>query len=294
MLKSLLYKTKSVGKYAYIADENNDVYVFRMGNNPYKYEIALATNKQDNLVEETLVKNPTQEQKEYALLNLIILDSCENKNKTGIHFLDLEQICDEFIVALSQIDHENYTVLDMFKHFGLSPRGKYTEIAYNNLIKDVISGRCENVDKQRLEYAQVGRRKVALSFYKKDSNGIINLAKPNTLNYGYRIIEVHPRMEIENKKPTQEQLENALLNVIIEDNLSNPNKSGAYNVDIDEITKVFAKTMQRVEEGKCGKDSILTTFGLDFEGEYINSLTNNLIDDVIKGRTKTEEMEKTL
>lgn len=294
MLTSIIDKVKVVGRNAFIADENNKVYVLKMGNNPFKYEIVLAENNNKNLVDETVIKEPTQEQREYALLNLIMLDNISNKNKTGIYYRDTEQICDEFVAMLYEIDHNKLSINDVLERFGLTPIGKFTENAYNSLIKDIINGRCENVENYRLEFAKRETKKVHLSQYHKSADGYIYLAKPNTFNLGLRIIQIRPSMELEVKNPTQSQLEDALLNVIVADNYTNPNKSGMYKSDTIQLKNDYIKTLVEIKNGKCDKKILFNKFGLDINNKYLERYVDLLTEKVVAGCKKIQVEEKTL
>ena len=291
MLKSLLYNVKAVGRRAFIADKNNNVYVIKLTDNPSRYGIALAKNDEKHLVEEIDIKNPTQEQKEYALLNLILTDQEHNPSKTGFYALDMEDLCDEFILMLHDIDSNILSVRGVLDYFAIKPLGKFREIAYKNLIRDVISGRCENVDKNRLADEKRKASQMSLYYCKKAEDGYIYLAKPKTMNMGYRIIQVRPTMEFEIKEPSQEQIETALFNLIVEDNKTNLGKTGIYNKDRAELSQLYTKSLKDIENGKCNKNELIDRFALNFDKSYLNDLANKLCADVVEKRQKTANEE---
>ena len=291
MLKGLNYNVKVIGRRAFIADKDNNVYVLKLANNPNGYGIALAKNDEKHLVAEIDIENPTQEQKEYALLNLILTDQDHNPSKTGFYALEMEELCDEFILMLYDIDNNELSVKGVLDRFAIIPIGKYSELAYKNLIRDVISGRCENVDKIRL--ADVKRKASQMSLYycKKAEDGYIYLAKPKTIKLGYRIIQVRPTIELAIKEPSQKQIETALFNLIVEDDKTNLGKTGIYNKDRAELTQLYTKTLKDIENGKCNKNGLLERFALNFDKSYLNDLANKLCEDVVKNRQKKASEE---
>ena len=99
--------------------------------------------------------------------------------------------------------------------------------------------------------------------YAKEDD-IVYLAKPNDKGT-LEIFAVNPEMPIEKsvnvvKQPTKEQYENALLNLIIDDNRQNPSKRGLYSLGLGEIYYEYLDSLSSIKYGrdngeKLGKQS---------------------------------------
>ena len=119
-------------------------------------------------------------------------------------------------------------------------------------------------------------------------------------DYGYDIVSVDyknnkvVRTKIED--PTEEQLEYALLNYILDDNHTNRNKTGYYTKDVDQIVDEYRALFAEAKENSLiTTKTIFTRFGLDPKGEYWQGALNGVVKDflqMVQGKNFVESINK--
>ena len=208
----------------------------------YNYGIYQISVK-DGQKSRTQIKNPTQEQKEFALLNSIIYDNEISYHKRGIYKKSVEKICAAYQMALYKMIKENWSTEQVFEEFGIEPVGEYMKGAYNGLIKDILAGRQIKEDKSKLYYVERSPKSVDFEHYQKAQDGKVYVIQPSEKKYGYNLYQLDKNSQIIVKNPNQKQLENALLNVVIKDNYENPSKTGVYQHTDEYIAAEFDNTL---------------------------------------------------
>ena len=275
----------------FFADENGDVYVLSLDISRYGYTVSKMIEVGKNATETHEVKNPTKEQKLYALLNYVFLDNQRSVDKTGIYNLSDDQIYDAFEHFMLDLSSKNMTTKEVFARFGLNPSGEWEQGATNGIIRDIIIEYGRHEKAEDLDY--VFRSETPVSYFglERAEDGNVYVAEPDYAgSYGHNICRLLPNNKsVVIKNPTSAQRENALLNLIVADNISNPSKTGIYSRDIEQIEHAFAHTMYDAENGKCKTSDVLRRFGVDFSGELMSTLAYDLTSDVIADRIKKVE-----
>lgn len=272
-------KTKLIGDYPYFCDENGNVYAMGYDIGTYGYKIVTLEGDK-----EKEIKNPTNEQRLYALLNYIWIDNLTNHCKTGIYQKMDEQVIDEFNWFLSDINTMNFRTKSIFARFGLNPSGEIQQGALNGLVKDIVLENKKTAKESDLEYVfrnETPVSPVALRSAEKD--GKIYVVKPDYANYGFKIYDIDGNKV---EEPQQYQKENALLNLVLADNVSNPSKTGLYCLDSDMIEDAVEKEIHYIKNGKCEADKMLKDFGLYYSGELMSSAVDGLVNSI---KAKEEE-----
>lgn len=281
MINELELNVKVFGRHAYMADRLDRIYLMGDKASNLTYGIYCVCTRNGELVKEE-VKNPTQTEKEYALLNHILADNQDNVHKRGIYNLDIDQLTDAYLNMLFGMKKSNVSTNSIFAKFGLNPGGEWMQAALNDLVKDVLMGRKGFVKKEDLEYVFRDEQPVDNVVYERAKDGEKYLVEPLMSNYSFKIVRVEGKRKIEVENPTMEQCENALLNLVIEDNFKNPSKTGVYNKDIDEIKTSFNHVLKAMQkEGSHDKSKLLKTFGIDYNGEYMICAVSDLADKVL-------------
>lgn len=289
MLKQVINNVKRIGKNDYVADIYDDIFVMDSRYGDYSYNIYKIAIKNGQTVK-TLIEYPTQEQREYALLNAIINDNNTNLNKKGIYQKSVDQLCAYYQSALYEMIKENWSTARIFEEFGLAPDGEYLQGAYNGLIKDVLAGRQIKQDKSKLDYVFRGERPVELENYLKAIDGSVYYIKPKFHNYGYKLYQMKDNTELEVQNPNLEQLEYALFNTVLKDNWQNPNKTGIYQNAKEYVLAELEDALIKMQKGHFGKDDFMKRFGLEFSGELMSSAVEDLIVDTQNGIKAEEEI----
>ena len=290
MLTARDYSVKINDNRAYIADENGDVFVADYNPGDYGYIIKEIVTDKNHHPAYYRVENPTQEQLENALLNLILDDNNTNRNKTGLYSKDIDQVFDEFVHFMSRAkeEHSRISTSAVFSRFGLNPTGEYWQGATNGLIKDVLKGAQHKSDKS-YDYIIRGTQKFDPIVYEKDENGDIYVVDSDYANYEYKIYKLVGNDFEEVESPSQEQLKNALLNLVIKDNFTNPSKTGMYNLDKEQIEDCFGFALSKIKKSNLNGREFSRLFGINFNGEYMWSAATKLIEDVVSGLQEESE-----
>ena len=160
------------------------------------------------------------------------------------------------------------------------------------MIRDILKGiQKEKFKKENNPYEFSLDGVFGKVLYERDANGDRVILEP-TMEYGYELYKVIlSGNDMEMKKiqnPTKDQLETALLNVIIRDNYTNPNKTGIYFLDIEQIEDAFNMTMARAKKDGLTTEQMLRVFGLDYNGELMSSAVNGLIKDVLDSEKESD------
>lgn len=290
MLTAREYNVKLDDKRAYIADENGKVFVADYRPGDYGYVVKELVSGKDKGSTFNRIDNPTQGQLENALLNLILEDNNTNRNKTGLYSKDIDQIFDEFISFMSRAkdEYSRISTSAVFSRFGLNPRGEYWQGATNGLIKDVLKGLQHKSDKA-YDYVFRGPQKFDSMVYNKDENGDVYVVDSDYANYEYKIYKIVENNLEEVENPTQDQLKNALLNLVIKDNFTNPSKTGMYNLDIEQIEDCFGFALNKIQKSKLSAEEFSRLFGIHYDGELMWSASTKLIEDVVSGLQEESE-----
>ena len=279
------YNTTLFDERRYVATANKETYALMYKPTDYSYEILKLENDEGK-VRVTKVKNPTQEQLEYALLNWIVYDNDTNHNKTGVYAKDIDQIVEDYAKVLHSAKtnmHINTTYV--FKRYGIDGGGEYWQGALNGVVKDILKGiQQEKFQEENNPYEFSLGGVFGKVLYSKDEDGDRVILEP-TMEYGYELYKVllngNDMKMTKIQNPTKNQLETALLNVIIRDNYSNPNKTGLYFLDVEQIEDAFNMTMARAQKDGLTTEQMLKVFGLDYNGELMSSAVNGLIKDIL-------------
>ena len=287
------YNTTLFDERRYVADANKATYALMYRPTDYSYDILKLESSENGKVKAEKVENPTQEQLEYALLNWIVYDNDSNRNKTGVYAKDLDQIVEDYAKVLHMAKtntHVNTSYI--FKRYGLDGGGEYWQGALNGVIRDILKGiQKEKFKKENNPYEFSLDGVFGKVLYERDANGDRVILEP-TMEYGYELYKVIlSGNDMEMKKiqnPTKDQLETALLNVIIRDNYTNPNKTGIYFLDIEQIEDAFNMTMARAKKDGLTTEQMLRVFGLDYNGELMSSAVNGLIKDVLDSEKESD------
>lgn len=133
ILERLAKETMIVGKHIYIK-EDECVYVAKRDN---AGELKIFQITKESLEKNVhLVKEPTQEQYENALLNYILDDDRNNPAKRGIYSMGVGKLYYEFLDALSDIKFGKIEDVDLINRFALNNE----DVVLNKLAKTIVDG----------------------------------------------------------------------------------------------------------------------------------------------------------
>lgn len=280
MINDLELNVKVVRKHAYMADRLDDVYLVHHMKDALTYGITCIHKRNGEVVEE--IKKPTQTQKEYALLNYILEDNQNNIHKSGIYNFDIDLLTDAYLNVLFGMKKANVSTESIFNKFALNPNGEYMQAALNDLVKDILIGRKGFVKPEALSYVVREEQPVDNVVYERAEDDEKYLVEPKMSKYSFKIVRIQGNRKIEVENPTKEQCENALLNLVIEDNFKNPSKSGVYNKDVEQIKTEFYHALNGMKKEQSNdKSKLLKKFGLDYSGEYMICAVGELTDKVL-------------
>lgn len=252
---------------------------------------------------EIVVENPTSEQLQYALLNLIIEDNYSNVNKRGYYQKGEEFLFEEYTKILKEaedeakaekesvgveniLDNKDFKITPslIFNKFAIVPKTSADPALYNGIIRSVLAD-IQGRDKNAYEYVIREVPKFDEKKYEADKSGIYTIEASNE-NNGYKIVKISDGDKKEIKKATKDQLKNALMNVVIKDHFTNLNKTGLYNkltgdLDIDSCFQ-FAIN-KKIKNGQ----EFLRLFALKLDDKTANAI-KNAVNDIVEPTAEKE------
>lgn len=283
------FTLREVNGYPCVVAEDDKVYNLSQRLSDYSYNI-LEIKKENGKMLEMEVKNPTLNQFEYALLNAIIEENIKDRSKTGIYNLDIEQIYDAYINMVNSIQNRNYSINDFFVKFGLNCEDETRNVAMNNTISTLIKLKNPEVKKENLNFVLRCPNGVVDSIYYTNKNGsYYTLTNSQDGKNNYQIMKNHHNEEEIVKNPSLTEKEQALLNYIIEDNFSNPSKSGIYNLHEEQIFSSFKKLLVDIRLTKIDSQNIINRFGLNkIQDANLKVAIISLIEEILNDKNKKE------
>lgn len=251
---------------------------------------------------ELKIENPTTEQLQYALLNLIIEDNYANVNKRGYYQKGEELLFDEYTKLLKKAEEESQAEKEIlglnktietnfeitpaliFNKFALVPKTSADPALYNGIIRAVL-GDIQERDKDAYDYINRKAPEFDTKNYKRDSRGEIYTVEVGEDN-SYKIVKISDGIRKEIKKASKDQLKNALMNLAIKDHYTNLNKTGLYNklagdLDIDSCFE-FAIN-KKIKNGQ----EFLRLFALKLDDKTANAV-KALVNDIVENTNEKE------
>ena len=129
--------------------------------------------------------------------------------------------------------------------------------------------------------------------YARSTDNFVYLSKLNTTGK-LEIYKVDPdESKLDDsislvKTPSMEQFENALLNLIIEDEHQNPSKRGLYSLGFGKIYYEYLDSLSNIKYGKDDGHRLVHSFALNKDDKVVKNLVRAVV------ACHTQENEKTM